>query len=254
MAAMRRAASFPTPKILPRNNPEGGCAAAHEQPAARPPRSGWSYCSPLQTPGEAGCAAAAAPSPPGRRARSPLAGAARFRGSLLVPPACQPGASSFGEGLPMWGDPPDPPFEEGAALNGRPEGGRRAPRPGAGPPKFAARETGRCWPGARCCPCCFSGPGLVQIVRAPRARPAPRARGGRWLSPGRGPRRPRRGGRERPFALGRGNGGKRPAGRSPAADAAPAQRAGAPFLAGEAAPFRKLVHFLVKFACPPPPM
>lgn len=151
------------------------------------------------------------------------------------------------------GDPPDPPFEEGAALNGRPEGGRRAPRPGAGPPKFAARETGLCWPGARCCPCCFSGPGLVPIVRAPRARPAPRARGALAFA-GAGPRRPRRGGRERPFALGRGNGGKRPAGRSPAADAAPAQFAGAPFLAGEAAPFRKLVHFPVKFACPPPPL
>ena len=88
---------------------------------------------------------------------------------------------------------------------------------------------------------------------APPARALLRARGGALAFAGAGPRRPRRGGRERPFALGRGNGGKRPAGRSPAADAAPAQRAGAPFLAGEAAPVRKLVHFPVKFSCPPPP-
>lgn len=90
--------------------------------------------------------------------------------------------------------------------------------------------------------------------RPPRAPCSARAGGGALAFAGAGPRRPRRGGRERPFALGRGNGGKRPAGRSPAADAAPAQFAGAPFLAGEAAPFRKLVHFPVKFACPPPPM
>ena len=102
-------------------------------------------------------------------------------------------------------------------------------------------------------PAVSPGPGWCRSS-APPARALLRARGGRWLSPGRGPRRPRRGGRERPFALGRGNGGKRPAGRSPAADAAPAQCAAAPFLAGEAAPFRKLVHFPVKFACPPPPM
>ena len=151
------------------------------------------------------------------------------------------------------GAPPDPPFKVCAALNGRPEGGRRAPRPGTGPPKFAAREQGRCCPGARCCPCCFSGPGLVPIVRAPRARPAPRARG-RWHMPGRGPAARGAGAVNGLLPSGGETEEKRPAGRSPAADAAPAQFAGAPFLAGEAAPFRKLMHFLVKFACPPPPV
>lgn len=178
MAAMRRVTSFPTPKISPpRNNPQED---ARQRMSNRPPgrRVADGAIAPLyKPPGEAGCAAAAAPSPSGRRARSPLAWSCSF--SWLSPRAPGPVAREprrSGRVSPR-GDPPDPPFEEGAALNGRPEGGRRAPRPGAGPPKFAARERGRCFPGARCCPCCFSGPGLVPIVRAPRARPAPRARG-----------------------------------------------------------------------------
>lgn len=39
------------------------------------------------------------------------------------------------------GDPPDPPFEEGAALNGRPEGGRRAPPPRRGPSEIRCPRT-----------------------------------------------------------------------------------------------------------------
>ena len=178
MAAMRRAASFPMPKILPpRNNPEED---ARQRMNNRPPgrRAADGAIAPLYKP-------PAKPDAPRRRRPRPLGGAlarrwpgaARFRGSLLVPPGPSPGSLVVRGGSPHMGRPPDPPFEEGAALNGRPEGGRRAPRPGADPPKFAARERGRCRPGARCCPCCFSGSGLVPIVRAPRARPAPRARG-----------------------------------------------------------------------------
>lgn len=116
------------------------------------------------------------------------------------------------------------------------------------PAKPAGADLGR---GAA--PAVSPGPGWCRSS-APPARALLRARGGRWLSPGRGPAARGAGAVNGLVPAGGETEEKRPAGRSPAADAAPAQCAGAPFLAGETAPVRKLMHFLVKFACPPPPM
>ena len=151
------------------------------------------------------------------------------------------------------GDPPDPPFEEGAALNGRPEGGRRAPAPArtlrnSPPAKPAGADLGR---GAA--PAVFPGPGWCRSS-APPARALLRARGGRWLSPGRGP-------------AARGAGavnGLLPSGGETGENGLRAvrllrmlHRHNAPLphsSQGKDAPVRKLVHFPVKFACPPPPL
>ena len=140
-------------------------------PAARPPRSGWSNSSPLNNHArhKPGSAAAAAPSPPGRRARSPLACAGGFETRSSCPRARRPGASSLGEGLPTWGDPPDPPFKVCAALNGRPEGGRRAPRPGTSPPRLAPANKAGAALGLGAAPL-----SLRALVGADRPRP-PRA-------------------------------------------------------------------------------
>lgn len=152
------------------------------------------------------------------------------------------------------GSPPRPPVRGRRGIEWPPRG--RPPRP---PPRREPSEIRcpRAWPvlpwGA-VLPLLF----LRALVGADRPRP-PRApcsarAGGRWLSPGRGPAARGAGAVNGLIPAGGENGEKRLASRSPAADAAPAQCAGAPFLAGKAAPFRKLVHFPVKFACPPPPM
>ena len=67
------------------------------------------------------------------------------------------------------GDPPDPPFKVCAALNGRPEGGRRAPRPGTSPPRLAPANKAGAALGLGAAPL-----SLRALVGADRPRP-PRA-------------------------------------------------------------------------------
>ena len=97
-------------------------------------------------------------------------------------------------------------------------------------------------------------PLLSAHTAAPPARALLRARGGRWLSPGRGPAARGAGAVNGLFPASGETEEKRPAGRSPAAAAAPAQHAGAPFLAWVSAPFIKLFLIPGLFACPPPPL
>lgn len=116
------------------------------------------------------------------------------------------------------------------------------------PANVAAADLGR---GAA--PAVSPGPGWCRSS-APPARALLRARGGRWLSPGRGP-------------AARGAGavnGLVPAGGETEENGLRAvrllrmlHRHNAPLphsSQGKDAPVRKLVHFPVKFACPPPPM
>lgn len=202
----------------------------------------------------------AKPDAPRRRRPRPLGGALARRWpvpvvSRLAPRAPGPVAREprrSGRGAPH-GRPPRPPVQGMRGIEWPPRG--RPPRTPTRhePSATRPREQGRCCPGARCCPAVAPGSGWCRSS-APPARALLRARGGRWHMPGRGPAARGAGAVNGLLPSGGETEEKRPAGRSPAADAAPAQFAGAPFLAGEAAPFRKLMHFPVKFACPPPPL
>jgi hypothetical protein len=157
-------------------------------PAARPPRSGWSNSSPLNNHArhKPGSAAAAAPSPSGRRARSPLVWRCSF--SWLAPraPGLPAGSLVVRGGSPHMGRPPRPPVQGMRGIEWPPRG--RPPRTPTRhePSATRPREQGRCCPGARCCPAVAPGSGWCRSS-APPARALLRARGGRWHMPGRGP-------------------------------------------------------------------
>lgn len=120
-------------------------------------------------------------------ARSLAAGLCRwFRDSLLVPPGPSPGSLVARGGSPHMGDPPDPPFKVCAALNGRPEGGRRAPRPGTSPPRLAPANKAGAALGLGAAPLSLRALVGADRPRPPRAPCSARA-GGRWHMPGRGP-------------------------------------------------------------------
>lgn len=176
------------------------------------------------------------------RPRLACRGRRRSRGACIAAPPCTPVCGRLAGGCAA-------PF---APL--RPDGlrARSPPGPPSGPPRLAARGAARCsaLPGAA--PAAAAGPRCCLSYAPPRARPAPRARGGACLRRAGAPPAPGAGGAVAPFSAGAGVWSAcgptalLRALRRHCATAAHARR--------RRAPVRKKVHFFVKIACPLPPM